>query len=177
MIFKIYTFLYNGFWEELKTDGSWKHRFYIFIRALFIIFMILCIMMSLFITLLSENEGSKTEIMSLYMTDIFTIFLTTNILLPWKFISITTKIAKYYMLFLIVIALIFITSQMFSLQFHEGFLNWSALKEIDIVLMVTMSNFTMLLLLFYFNFKLFNKKQNTKDLTSEWQRLTHWSYY
>lgn len=95
------TAYYNAFWEELKTGEPIRNKLLLALRIILFTATVGFIGFMLFVTLLAKQEASKTEIMSLYICILYTIFLLGNFLSPWKVIAISKRLRNFYVLTLL----------------------------------------------------------------------------
>ncbi len=175
MIFKLIIAFYNAFGEELKTGNSWKNKLLLTSRIIFFIASTGFAVLLLLVTLLAEHEGSKTEIMSLYISLVFTVFLLVNFTAPWKVISIKGRFGIIYLITLLLSFLLFCLAQLINLLFHEGTLKWSSLADIYHVYSIIFVLLFTLCVLYWINHKIYHPKQKHKSFKAEWNRLSHWN--
>jgi membrane protease YdiL (CAAX protease family) len=177
MILKLITAFYNAFWEELKSGAPWRNKLLLAFRIILFIASIGFTGLLLLITLLAEHEGTKTEIMSLYICIIYIVFLLGNFVTPWRVISISKRLSIIYVSILLTSFLFFSLVQIVNLLFHEGNLKWESLTDIYQIYPIQLALLIVIISLFLINYKTYHSDQKMKNLKAEWNRLSSWTKY
>lgn len=171
------TFIYNSIWEEIKPVRSFPGYLANTIRIIAFLGCLIFLFFMILMTLLAENESGKPEVMFLYISFLYTIYLTGLLFLPWKIIIMSKRNSSLFTMINFSSFVVFSIIQFLSVYFHQSQINLSMLSDSYFLIMIQIGILLLIQLLFRWFFKLYHPTQKSKNLKEEWKRLSRYTLY
>ena len=115
--------------------------------------------------------------MFLYISFLYTIYLTGLLILPWKIIVISKKNSSLFTVINFSSFVVFSIVQFHSLYFHQSQIDLSIFSDSYLIITIQIVILLFIQLLFRWFFKLYHPIQKSKNLKEEWKRLSSYSLY
>jgi uncharacterized membrane protein len=175
VLFKVVSFIFYGFWEEFDLEKSFRPIVFFILRMALLLIFGGVTLFFLAVTILVEHEGSKTEIMSMYISILYLFFWLTVLISPWRVISVSKRMTKKFLTTISFSGLIYLLLQVVSITIHEKSLSIQSIEEFhEVVLILTLIPGVLIGLLFHLNFKAIHPTVKEKDIKKEWARLSRY---